>query len=40
MGALCMLAFGRWDYLAGILLFDLGYRLFPVAASGLHKHIK
>jgi hypothetical protein len=31
-GALCMLVFGRWDYFAGIALFDIGYLLFPVLA--------
>jgi hypothetical protein len=35
-GALCMLVFGRWDYFAGIALFDIGYKLFPA----LQKHIK
>ncbi len=36
VGAFVMLAAGRWDYFAGIMLFDIGYLLFPA----LQKHIK
>jgi hypothetical protein len=32
-GAFVMLAFGRWDYFVGIMLFDIGYLLFQVLAQ-------
>lgn len=32
VGAFVMLATGRWDYFVGIMLFDIGYLLFPVLA--------
>ena len=31
-GALVMIAFGRWDYFAGIMSFDIGYELFRKAS--------
>ncbi|MFN7991820.1 MAG: hypothetical protein U0R44_06730 [Candidatus Micrarchaeia archaeon] len=35
-GALLMVAFGRWDYFAGIICFDIGYE----AVRRLTRHIK
>ncbi len=32
-GALIMIAFGRWDYFAGIMCFDIGYELFRAASK-------
>ena len=32
-GALLLIPFGRWDYFAGIMSFDIGYELFRQAAK-------
>jgi hypothetical protein len=34
-GALAMIAFGRWDFFAGIMSFDIGYELFRYASKRL-----
>jgi len=37
VGAFIMLATGRWDYFAAIMLFDIGYLLFPVLTRPIPK---
>lgn len=36
-GALAMVAFGRWDFFAGIMSFDIGYELFRQLSKRMTK---